>query len=126
MSLYSVAAKLADKMINQFGNKEITISKTTGGTFDPVLGKTTGGTATSQAVQAYIGATSKNDFSHILDSLTYKKVCYALMSGKDLDFEPELEHTVTIDAETWAISAIKPVRSDDNGTMITYELALTI
>lgn len=116
MSFYSGLQETSSRLIKEYG-AEVTLTRTTLGTFDPVSGSTSGETTTNFKCHAVL---TNYDIKHINDTqiqLGDKKVT---LSAKDLGTKPEMTDTISEGGITYSIKNIQPL--NPGGIDLIYEL----
>jgi hypothetical protein len=115
MTFYSGMQGVATELLTEFG-QTITWSRTTGGTFDPAEGTTTGGTTTN-----YSGYGALFDFnSNLVDGDNIKATDKRLLlQSGDV---PELNDVLTVNGTAYTVLNIEEL--NPAGTTVKYELQL--
>lgn len=128
MSEYDSVIAAASKLINKKG-KSITITRSISSSFDPVLGEDTI-TNESQTIKAVIlpasgGKIQALDLRYGLTGLSFERLSYFMMAGKDIAFSPEPGQKVTVASEDWTILGVTPLNPNE-GAPIMYDVAIRI
>lgn len=122
---YAQTAANALKALSKSG-MDMTLSRATGGTFDPVTGTTTGGTTSTWAVKGLlktINSTSASQFfgsKALADSLVLQGDKQVIIAASGLATVPAVGDTLTISGEVWQV--ITPVDLSPGGVTILYYL----
>lgn len=128
MTFYSRLADTADKLVSSKG-KDIVITREVSSSFDPALGEDTV-ESESMTVKAVVlpasgGKIVALDLRFGLSDMTYNKLAYFIMAGKNIKFEPEPSQTVLIGGEMWTILGVTPMNPND-GDALKYDVAIRI
>lgn len=131
---YAASASTADRLLNQFG-RAVTHTKKNNGTLNPATGQKTGASADSTqsivVVVLPIASTFKMDLIQADDSLKEDLVKGKARgiyigpkksNGDSLDFEPDVDHLVSIDGYQWRIAGVSPLKPA--ATVVMYRAAI--
>lgn len=99
---------LAHNLIAKYG-KDVTFTKTTAGTYDPVTGTTTGSTTTDTSVK--VTPPSAFDIKEV--NGTSIQTGDVKVSTAAVDYVPDINQSVTFDGNTYNIISVSPVYSGD-------------
>ena len=108
MTLDATFRPLAHNLIAKYG-KNVTFTKTTAGTFDPVTGTTIGSTSTDTVVK--IAPPAAVDVAEV--NGTSIQTGDLKVSVAALDYTPDINQTVTIDGATYDVVSVSPVYSGE-------------
>lgn len=115
MTFYSGLATTATRLLTEKG-QQATWSRTTGGTFNPATGATTGGTTTNYSAYGVL-----LDFDTRLidgDNILRTDKRFVMQSGD----VPEVNDVVTVNSVAYTVLAIR--ETNPAGTAVIYELQL--
>lgn len=113
---YSAIASDAAAVIKDAG-QSITIKFTSGETFDPATGKTTGGTETSGTFEAaVVPATPDRDGRFFGETLVRESMRKLVIAPGD--FVPKAGYTAVFEGAEWTLMGVTPV--NPAGTPVVY------
>ena len=126
---YTSLSNTAKALINDKG-KDVTFTRQTGGTYDPVTGSYSGNTPEQQTIKAVVLPAQKSkvaglDVQYGLGGAVFDRYNFLMVSGQDVTFEPEPGQTVLIGSETWTVLGVTPTNPNDGSPMV-YDVALRI
>ena len=116
MSFYSSLAATALRLLQDKG-QSVSLSRETGGTFDPILGSTSGATTT-----AWTGYGAAFDYkSAQVDGVMVIKGDIRLLL-EAVDTTPEMGDRATVDSIDYQVISVK--ETSPGGVVVMYELQL--
>jgi len=129
VSEYSSAIDLATNLIAKKG-KDIVISRTVAGEFDPATGTDSTSTAQNMNVKAVElpasgGKIAALDLRFNLSSQVYDRLSFIMIAGEGLAFRPRPSDLAIIGGETWTVLGVTPL-NPNVGEPIKYDIALRI
>lgn len=127
MSIYADAQTITSQLIQEFG-AQITISRSSGDSFNPVTGISSPWNTESQTVTAIIGVTSRGvieAFDNRLDkneSFIASNFRTLRASAKDFEWIPKAEDTVLFDDHQWRILGMTPTSPGNIDIVYTFTI----